>query len=63
MAEVAWRPTPEYVENANVTRFMRRHGITPSQVVTHRFDIEHGSDAFRVADSATTGKVCFVFDP
>jgi len=27
MAEVAWRPTPEYVENANVTRFMRRHGI------------------------------------
>ena len=27
MAEVAWRPTPAYVENANVTRFMRRHGI------------------------------------
>ena len=27
MAEVAWRPTPEYVENANVTRFMRAHGI------------------------------------
>jgi acetyl-CoA synthetase len=27
MAEVAWRPTPEYVEHANVTRFMRRHGI------------------------------------
>src|SRR6185436_18219385 len=27
MAEVAWRPTPEYVENANVTRFMRGHGI------------------------------------
>jgi acetyl-CoA synthetase len=27
MAEVAWRPTPEYVENANVMRFMRRHGI------------------------------------
>ena len=27
MAEVAWRPTPEYVENANVTRFMRKHGI------------------------------------
>ena len=26
-AEVAWRPTPEYVENANVTRFMRAHGI------------------------------------
>jgi hypothetical protein len=27
MAETAWRPTPEYVENANVTRFMRHHGI------------------------------------
>jgi acetyl-CoA synthetase len=27
MAEVAWRPTPEYLENANVTRFMRGHGI------------------------------------
>ena len=27
VAEVAWRPTPEYIENANVTRFMREHGI------------------------------------
>jgi acetyl-CoA synthetase len=27
MAEVAWRPTPEYVENANVTGLMRAHGI------------------------------------
>ena len=27
MTEVAWRPTPEYVENANVTRLMRAHGI------------------------------------
>ncbi len=27
MTEVAWRPTPEYVENANVTRLMRSHGI------------------------------------
>ena len=27
MAEVAWRPTPEYVEHANVTRLMRAHGI------------------------------------
>jgi acetyl-CoA synthetase len=24
---VAWSPTPEYVENANVTRLMREHGI------------------------------------
>ncbi len=27
MPEIAWRPTPEYVERANVTRFMRAHGI------------------------------------
>src|SRR4051812_48472050 len=27
MAEIAWRPTPDYVENANVTRLMRAHGI------------------------------------
>jgi acetyl-CoA synthetase len=27
MADLAWRPTPEYVENANVTRLMRAHGI------------------------------------
>jgi acetyl-CoA synthetase len=27
MTEVAWRPTPEYVENANVTRLMRAHGV------------------------------------
>ena len=27
MAEIVWRPTPEVVEHANVTRLMRRHGI------------------------------------
>lgn len=27
MTEVAWRPTAEYVENANVTRLMRAHAI------------------------------------
>jgi acetyl-CoA synthetase len=27
MSEVVWRPSPEYVERANVTRFMRAHGI------------------------------------
>lgn len=27
MAEVAWRPTSDYVENANVTRLMRAHGV------------------------------------
>jgi acetyl-CoA synthetase len=27
MAEVAWQPSAEYVENANVTRLMRAHGV------------------------------------
>jgi acetyl-CoA synthetase len=27
VAEVAWEPTPEYVERANVTRLMQAHGI------------------------------------
>jgi acetyl-CoA synthetase len=27
VTELAWEPTPEYVENANVTRLMRTHGI------------------------------------
>ena len=27
MSELAWQPTPEYTERANVTRLMRAHGI------------------------------------
>jgi acetyl-CoA synthetase len=27
VSEVVWSPTPEYLERANVTRFMRAHGI------------------------------------
>jgi acetyl-CoA synthetase len=27
VAELAWRPSPDYIENANVTRLMRAHGI------------------------------------
>jgi acetyl-CoA synthetase len=27
MSEMAWEPTPDYVERANVTRLMRAHGI------------------------------------
>jgi threonine dehydrogenase-like Zn-dependent dehydrogenase len=53
-------PRTQYDE---IWRFMRRHAIAPSQVVTHRFGLEDGAEAFRVADTATTGKVCFAFDP
>jgi len=27
MNDIIWKPTPEYLENANITRLMRRHGI------------------------------------
>ncbi|MDQ4145659.1 MAG: AMP-binding protein, partial [Actinomycetota bacterium] len=27
MSDFVWEPTPEYIENANVTRLMRKHGI------------------------------------
>jgi threonine dehydrogenase-like Zn-dependent dehydrogenase len=52
-------PTTQYED---MWRFFRRHTIAPSQVVTHRFPIEQGAEAFRLADSASTGKVCFAFD-
>jgi len=52
-------PRSQYDE---IWRFLRRHRIAPNQVVTHRFAIEDGSEAFRLADTATTGKVCFAFN-
>lgn len=52
-------PATQYDE---MWRFFRRHGIAPSQVVTDRFGIEDGAQAFRLADSASAGKVCFAFD-
>jgi acetyl-CoA synthetase len=36
MAEVAWRPTTEYIENANVTRLMRAHGIDSIDTLRRR---------------------------
>lgn len=27
MTDLTWEPTPEYIDNANVTRLMRKHGI------------------------------------
>ena len=25
--DIVWKPTPDYIEHANLTRFMRQHGI------------------------------------
>ncbi len=52
-------PASQYQE---MWEFFRRHTIAPSQVVTHRFGLEQGAEAFQLADRATTGKVCFAFD-
>src|SRR3954465_15331264 len=47
MADVAWRPTADYIENANVTRFMRAHGIDSATEFRRRSvaDIEWFWDA------------------
>ncbi|HEX2036676.1 MAG TPA: alcohol dehydrogenase catalytic domain-containing protein [Chloroflexota bacterium] len=42
--------------------FVRDHGIALHTVVSHTFSLEQGDEAFRVADSATAGKVMFRFD-
>ncbi len=33
---IVWSPTPEYVERANVTRFMRTHGISTYEELVRR---------------------------
>jgi acetyl-CoA synthetase len=34
--EIVWRPTPDYIENANLTRFMRQQGIKDFDELTQR---------------------------
>lgn len=41
--------------------FVRRHEIRLDSVISHYFSIEEGPEAFRTADTATSGKVCFTF--
>jgi acetyl-CoA synthetase len=47
MSDVVWRPSEEYIERANVTRFMRAHGITTYEELVERSssDIEWFWDA------------------
>src|SRR5438270_286764 len=33
MTDIVWRPAPEAIERARVTRFMRRHGIAKGDAV------------------------------
>ena len=47
MSDFAWTPSPDYVEHANVTRLMRRHGIDayPDLIKRSQDDIEWFWDA------------------
>ena len=47
MSDYAWKPTPSYVEHANVTRLMRAHGIDSYDDLVRRSqdDIEWFWDA------------------
>lgn len=43
-------------------RFIRDHRLDLSAVVSHTFPLAEGPEAFRIADTATAGKVMFRFD-
>jgi acetyl-CoA synthetase len=47
VSDVVWRPTEDYIDRANVTRFMRKHGIESYEELIHRSqdDIEWFWDA------------------
>jgi threonine dehydrogenase-like Zn-dependent dehydrogenase len=45
-----------------ICRFIRDHNLKLDVVVSHTFPLEQGPEAFRVAESATAGKVMFRFD-
>lgn len=42
--------------------FLRAHKVRLDAVVSHRFPLDRAPEAFRVAESATAGKVAFVFE-
>jgi threonine dehydrogenase-like Zn-dependent dehydrogenase len=42
--------------------FIRAHDLDLESVVSHRFPLERAAEAFRVAESATAGKVAFTFE-
>jgi len=43
-------------------RFIRDHHLNLAAVVSHTFPLAEGPEAFRIAESATAGKVMFRFD-
>ncbi len=44
-----------------IFEFVRRHQLSLSSVISQYFPLEQGPEAFKIAESATTGKICFTF--
>jgi threonine dehydrogenase-like Zn-dependent dehydrogenase len=42
--------------------FVQRHNLPLSQVITHRAQLADAPEMFRLADSATAGKIIFQFN-
>jgi (R,R)-butanediol dehydrogenase / meso-butanediol dehydrogenase / diacetyl reductase len=45
-----------------ICTFLRRHNLSLSSVVSNYYSLEQAQEAFHVADTATSGKVCFMFE-
>jgi (R,R)-butanediol dehydrogenase / meso-butanediol dehydrogenase / diacetyl reductase len=44
-----------------IAEFVRRHAVPLASVVSHTLPLDRGPEAFRIADDASSGKVCFAF--
>jgi len=47
---------------ADLLEHLERRGLHPEEIVTDRFSLAQAAEAYRVADSGASGKVCIVFD-
>lgn len=56
----SWVTSVQHMEQ--LLAHLVRWGMHPEAVVTHRFDLAHADEAYRLAAGATAGKVCIVFD-
>lgn len=45
-----------------ICSFVRQHRLALESVISHTLPLEQGPEAFRIAASATAGKVCFAFE-
>ena len=45
-----------------IIAFVRRRQVPLDQIITHRFPLADAPAAFRLANSATTGKIVFAWD-